>query len=333
MTQDFASFATAASVLVMFMGVMLSMSTKLVRHIASNNVNTYTKLRSSQVRTVIVAVGCAAGGLVVSIPYGVLFRGIDRMLSRTSPTELVTFWERHPWLAFFAAFIFWDAAGFAYHWLGHRTRIGWASHQAHHTGDSYDITLGLRQTWLPLLALPCFGSVLLLGFNVYLLVVVAAVSNTWQFVIHSRVDLPLGPIEQLVMTPSTHFLHHRDESVNLGPVFTVWDRIASTWQPSQAKQIGVDRLEGPLPARPASLIRIQFGEWSKFLQHPGASRAVNAGIGGDPSDRERPSGPGRGSHQAGLTLMGSHRRASRKAGHPFRLGDDSRGYPRQAHDR
>jgi sterol desaturase/sphingolipid hydroxylase (fatty acid hydroxylase superfamily) len=35
----------------------------------------------------------------------------------------------------------------------------------------------------------------------------------------------------VVVTPATHRLHHeRGGAVNLGPVLTVWDRAAGTWQ-------------------------------------------------------------------------------------------------------
>ena len=51
--------------------------------------------------------------------------------------------------AFVFAFVAWDFAGWIYHLIGHRTRIGWACHSAHHSGSEFNGSLALRQSWTP----------------------------------------------------------------------------------------------------------------------------------------------------------------------------------------
>ena len=111
--------------------------------------------------------------------------------SRSRLDAVTGFWDRHGALELLAAFVVWDAAGFAYHWVGHRTRVGWASHRVHHTGTEYDLTLAWRQSWLPLPALLIGPAVALVGFQLETIVICTAISKTWQALVHT--SLPVRP--------------------------------------------------------------------------------------------------------------------------------------------
>jgi sterol desaturase/sphingolipid hydroxylase (fatty acid hydroxylase superfamily) len=181
-------------------------------------------LRSLGVGTVMFLVST-----VMAVAYGSVLRVAWAALHRISPSGLARLWEKLPLVAAIVCFVTWDATGFLYHWLGHRFRIGWAAHSPHHSGAAFDITVGLRQTWLPIFALPVQASVALLGFDLRLVASVAAISNIVQLLQHSSLLRLPRFLEAVVVGPGTHRLHHEYGTVNLGPVFTIWDHLAGTW--------------------------------------------------------------------------------------------------------
>lgn len=201
-------------------------------------------------------------------PAAMLMARIDArlwpLLGSLSPDALRSFWHGHPILAAVAAFVAWDAAGYGYHRLGHRTAIGWAAHRVHHSGTNYDLTLAWRQSWFPVHALVAFPPVALVGFDLRTVLGCAAVSKLWQALVHT--SLPVRPphlLAAVVMTPTTHRRHHTPEggASNLGPVLTIWDRLAGTWDPApvpddapiglrdEPPESHLERLSDPQPDR------------------------------------------------------------------------------------
>jgi sterol desaturase/sphingolipid hydroxylase (fatty acid hydroxylase superfamily) len=80
-------------------------------------------------------------------------------------------------------------------------------------------------------------------------VICAAVSNLWQLLEHLSIEVAWPRwISSFVMTPDAHRQHHarqfgqHQQTVNLGPVFTVWDRMAGTWRRPEVRPsvYGVD---------------------------------------------------------------------------------------------
>ena len=180
------------------------------------------------------AAAMAAGALVVGVPYSVAFRLLWEALAAVRWEGAAQLWQAHPAVGALAAFVAWDLSGWIYHLIGHRTRIGWAAHQPHHTGAGFDATLGLRQSWAPVHGLVHQPLLALAGFDLRVIFVCHAISSCWQVVEHTSVPVRFPAwFEAAVMTPAAHRHHHgRDGgAVNLGPIFTVWDRLAGTWVP------------------------------------------------------------------------------------------------------
>jgi sterol desaturase/sphingolipid hydroxylase (fatty acid hydroxylase superfamily) len=180
-----------------------------------------------------------AGSVVAGVLYAAAFAALFTVVSKLAPDPLSQFWAQHPIVAFAVAFVVWDATGWVYHYVGHNTSLGWASHRAHHTGSSYNATLALRQTWLPLPALAVFPLVAATGVGLPTVLVCAGVSNLIQAAQHTTAPWPTPRwFNALVVTAQAHRWHHvrGAGSVNLGPVFNVWDRLAGTWR------------SGPVPA-------------------------------------------------------------------------------------
>lgn len=212
------------------------------------------------------AVAMGLGSLVVAPGFLGAYETAWAVLGGLAPVRI-----DHPLAQALVAFVAWDLAGYAHHVLGHRTRIGWASHQAHHSGSAWDLSLALRQSWLPLPALVTFPLVALVGVPLPTALGSAAVSNLWQALTHSAAPVrPPAWLAALVVTPASHQVHHRAHgpAVNLGPVLTVWDRLAGTWQPPPERAPAV--LTGLGDGRRAGPVAIELRGWRR--RSPAAAR-------------------------------------------------------------
>jgi sterol desaturase/sphingolipid hydroxylase (fatty acid hydroxylase superfamily) len=222
--------------------------------------------RSRVLRSAATATTMAAGALVVGMLYTAVFRHLWEVVARFRWETAAELWRAHPVAGAVAAFVAWDLSGWVYHLIGHRTRIGWAAHQAHHSGAGYDATLGLRQSWAPFHGLLHHPLLALAGFDFRVIVVCAALSNCWQVLEHTSLPIRFPRvIEAVVMTPAAHRHHHgRDGGlVNVGPFFTIWDRLAGTWVSPDAP--------APLsygPARPASAnpVAVELDGWVRLVR-------------------------------------------------------------------
>ena len=179
------------------------------------------------------AVVMGLGSLVVAPWFLRAYAELWPLVGRLAPVRF-----GHPVVQALVAFVAWDAAGYVYHRLGHRTRLGWAAHQPHHSGTGYDLSLALRQTWLPLPALVTFPLVALAGVPLPTALGAAALSNLWQALVHTAVPVRVPTwLAVAVVTPASHRVHHEagGPAVNLGAVLTVWDRLGGTWRSAAAE--------------------------------------------------------------------------------------------------
>lgn len=198
----------------------------------------------------------AAGAAVVGVAYTAVLQSVWTVLEPASAS-----WSAPPVVTAAVAFVAWDLAGWTYHWLGHHTAIGWAAHRPHHTGTAFDLTLGLRQTWLPVHGIVVHPLLALAGFDLRTVAVCAAISNLWQALEHSSVTIRFPAlVRAVVMTPGAHRHHHGLDGgrVNLGPVFTAWDRLAGTWVPAAVPapvRYGVEGSDG------TGILEVELAGW------------------------------------------------------------------------
>lgn len=217
--------------------------------------------RSRVLRSAGTAGAMAAGALVVGVVYTAVFRRLWEAVAGWRWEAAADLWQAHPVAGAVIAFVAWDLSGWVYHVIGHRTRVGWAAHQPHHSGPDYDATLGLRQSWAPFHGLVHHPLLALAGFDFRVVAVCAAVSNCWQVLEHTSLALRFPRwFEAVVMTPAAHRHHHGREggAVNLGPFFTVWDRMAGTWVPPGAP---APVAYGPSRPAPANPVAVELAGW------------------------------------------------------------------------
>lgn len=130
-------------------------------------------------------------------------------------------------------------ADFCQYWLhrlSHEVNILWAGHIVHHSMEEYNYAVALRQsfiesvyTWIFYLPLAFFGIPWQLFIMAY------AISLIWQFLVHTRFIDKLGFIEYILMTPSSHRVHHGKNpqyiDKNYGALFVFWDKLFGTFEP------------------------------------------------------------------------------------------------------
>jgi len=143
-------------------------------------------------------------------------------------------------LSWLALLILDDLLFYFFHRASHRINLLWAAHAVHHQSEDYNLAVALRQSWLsPLVGLPFFLPLSLLGFPTAMVIAIRTLNTLYQFGVHTRAVRRTGWLEWVLNTPSHHRVHHgRDAEYldsNYGGIFILWDRLFGTFVPEQAE--------------------------------------------------------------------------------------------------
>lgn len=140
------------------------------------------------------------------------------------------------WIAMFVV------RDFVYYWV-HRAehRIGflWASHMVHHSPEEMSFTHAVRVPWMEALYKPWIGLwVPLAGFNPLAFVALDVLAATYGQLYHTMWGRRNRVLDWLVVTPSTHRVHHGSNheylDKNFAAVLIIWDRLFGTYEPEVA---------------------------------------------------------------------------------------------------
>ena len=158
----------------------------------------------------------------------VVYAGLYELTPLRIPTDA--------WWAWVVIFFADDLAYYWFHRISHEVRVFWASHVVHHSSEHYNLSTALRQTWVPMTALPFWLPLALVGFKPWMIILQQAISLTYQFFIHTeRVGTLWRPVEFFFNTPSHHRAHHGANEIyldkNYGGITIIWDRLFGTFQP------------------------------------------------------------------------------------------------------
>lgn len=131
-----------------------------------------------------------------------------------------------------------DFAYYCNHRFVHRTNIGWAAHQSHHSSEHMNFTTALRQKWNPWFEFFFWLPLPLLGFAPWTVYVAFSLNLVYQFFVHTElVDKLPRPVELVFNTPSHHRVHHGSDpeylDKNYGGILIVFDRLFGTFQPER----------------------------------------------------------------------------------------------------
>ena len=139
-----------------------------------------------------------------------------------------------PWL-WLAAFLACDFVHYLYHWLGHRTKIFWAAHVAHHSSIHFNLSIGFRVNFFHLLYRFIFWAPLcLLGIPPQLILFFESITAIHNFLIHTERIGKLGVLDLVFNTPSNHRVHHASNpeyiDKNLGGILMLYDHLFGTFR-------------------------------------------------------------------------------------------------------
>ncbi|WP_176458756.1 sterol desaturase family protein [Rhodococcus sp. 14-2470-1a] len=133
-----------------------------------------------------------------------------------------------------------DVLFYAYHRTAHRTRIIWATHQAHHSSEYFNFSTALRQKWNNSGEIVMWLPLPLLGIPPWMVFVGFSINLVYQFWVHTeRIDKLPRVIEFVFNTPSHHRVHHGNDpqylDKNYGGIFIVWDRLFGSYADEVAR--------------------------------------------------------------------------------------------------
>src|SRR6187549_4216952 len=137
-------------------------------------------------------------------------------------------------LLWVAAFFLCDLVLYIYHLLGHKTRLLWAAHVAHHSSLHYNLSVGFRINFIHLFYRFIFWAPLcLIGITPEMILLLESLTAIWNFLIHTEKIKKVGFLDLIFNTPSNHRVHHASNpeyiDKNLGGILIIYDRIFGTY--------------------------------------------------------------------------------------------------------
>lgn len=138
------------------------------------------------------------------------------------------------WYTWVIALVGVDLLFYVYHRMAHRVRVVWATHQAHHSSEYFNLATALRQKWNNSGEVLLWIPLPLLGVPPWLVFFSFSISLIYQFWIHTeRIGKLPAPIEFVFNTPSHHRVHHGMDpeylDKNYGGILIIWDRLFGTF--------------------------------------------------------------------------------------------------------
>ena len=147
-----------------------------------------------------------------------------------------------PILVWMLTFVTIDFIYYWYHRCSHRVRFLWAVHMNHHSSEEMNFSVALRQAWFgPITKIPFFMLMPLIGFDPIITAAAGIISTLWGVLGHTQWIKRLGFLEYILVTPSSHRVHHgsNEEYIdkNYGNLLIIWDRIFGTFANEKNKVV------------------------------------------------------------------------------------------------
>lgn len=166
------------------------------------------------------------------------------------------------WVVYVIAFISLDFAGYWVHRLQHEYNLFWNAHIIHHSSEEFNLACALRQsisTLIKVFAIFLLPAALF-GVPEQVIALVAPLHLFAQFWYHTQHIGKLGFLENIIVTPSHHRVHHAINpeylDKNYSQIFIFWDKLFGTYQEEMSEVppvYGVTR-----PVRTWNPIKINF---------------------------------------------------------------------------
>lgn len=166
-----------------------------------------------------------------------------------------TFW------VYAIAFMALDFSGYWTHRIAHQVNFFWNKHAIHHSSEDFNLACALRQSissfvnLFTIFLLPAA----LFGVPTEVIAVIAPAAFFAQFWYHTQHIGKMGFLENIIVTPSHHRVHHAINpeylDKNHGQIFIFWDKLFGTFQedPESPPVYGITR-----PVNTWNPIKINF---------------------------------------------------------------------------
>lgn len=131
-------------------------------------------------------------------------------------------------------FIVTDLIWYWYHRLAHEINAFWAAHVVHHQSEDFNYTVSARITVFQAVIRSGFWALLpLLGFPPVMISTLLLIHGIYPFFIHTQALGKWGWLEQILVTPTHHGIHHASNpeylDKNYGDVLIIWDKLFGTF--------------------------------------------------------------------------------------------------------
>jgi sterol desaturase/sphingolipid hydroxylase (fatty acid hydroxylase superfamily) len=166
------------------------------------------------------------------------------------------------WLTYVVAFLALDFSGYMVHRIQHTYNFFWNGHLVHHSSEEFNLACALRQSissFVNLFAVFLLPAALL-GVPDKVIAVVAPLHLFAQFWYHTVHIRRMGWLENIIVTPSHHRVHHaiNPEYIdkNYSQIFIFWDKLLGTFQeelPDKPPVYGITR-----PVQTWNPVKINF---------------------------------------------------------------------------
>jgi sterol desaturase/sphingolipid hydroxylase (fatty acid hydroxylase superfamily) len=166
------------------------------------------------------------------------------------------------WWVYLFVFIVLDFQAYWVHRWAHEINFFWNKHLIHHSSEEYNLACALRQSISSFVNLFTFFLLpaALLGVPAIVVATLAPIHLFAQFWYHTRHIPKMGFLENILVTPSHHRVHHAINpeymDKNYSAIFIVWDKWFGTYQeelPDVPPVYGITR-----PAHTWNPIKINF---------------------------------------------------------------------------
>jgi sterol desaturase/sphingolipid hydroxylase (fatty acid hydroxylase superfamily) len=252
------------------------------------------ELRGYDGRDTATSLSMGLGNLGVNIGWKLVVAAVYAGVYELTPLRVPS----DAWWAWVLLFFADDFAYYWFHRVSHEVRVFWASHVVHHSSQHYNLSTALRQTWVPMAALPFWLPLAAIGIKPWMIVLQQSISLTYQFFIHTeRVRRLPAVVEALLNTPSHHRAHHGSNQIyldkNYGGILIVWDRLFGSFQAeTEAVRYGLTKnIETHNPAK------VAFHEYAAIARDLRGARRWRDRLGytfGGPAWAPTEPGPGSG---------------------------------------
>ncbi|AOP34448.1 sterol desaturase [Leptospira tipperaryensis] len=137
------------------------------------------------------------------------------------------------------------AVDFVYYWFHratHEINFLWACHVTHHSSEEFNLSVALRQSSFQRIFEYTFNlTIAFCGVPWQAFLLAHGILKIYQFWVHTRLIGKLGFLEEILVTPAHHRVHHgRDPKYidkNHGGILIFWDRIFGSFAREEEEPI------------------------------------------------------------------------------------------------